>query len=436
MAAALLAAPAAFASGKDDLAAAQAADQRGDHTTAISLYTNALGSGVLTAREQAAAYRGRALDERDQQQFEKAIADQTEAVKRTPDDEMAFVERGATYAYVGRIDAALADFTAAIGLKPNDVTALTDRGAILVEQRDYARALTDLNAAVTAEPNNIDAILNRAAALRGLGDKDSAIVDFNAVIRLRPDVAAAYYERGNTYRDKGDAARSIADYNAAIRLKPDYVDAFNDRGLTYQLSRQYPKALSDFGTLAPNDPDPYYNRAKLYRDLGQYDHAIADYNVLISLSPRFPPAYNGRAYANFHAGRFEAAANDFKRSLMLASAQPYPILWLHLARLRLHQLDTEEFTANLKGIAGTEWPAPIASYVAHRITAAELLTTAARGDAATRPDRLRDADFFLGEDALANRQKATARRLFLDARRSCLIASPSYTGALAELRQR
>jgi tetratricopeptide (TPR) repeat protein len=219
-------------SGKDDLAAAQAADQRGDHATAISLYTNARGSGVPTEKEQAASYRGCALDERDQQQFEKAIADQTEAIKRTRDDEMAILERGAIYPYLGRIDATLVDFTTAIGLKPNDVTALTDRGAIL---------------AVTSEPSAIGAILNRAAALRGLGDRDSAIADINAVIRLRPDVAAAYYERGNTYRDKSDAARSIADYNTSMRLKPDYVDALTTaaRRINSQNNIQRPSAISE-----------------------------------------------------------------------------------------------------------------------------------------------------------------------------------------------
>jgi tetratricopeptide (TPR) repeat protein len=434
-----MAASQSLAGGKDDLAAAQVADQRGDRATAIALYTNALGSGLLTENEQAIAYRGRALNEREQRQFDKAIADQTEAIKRTPNEATAFVERGSTYAYIGRNDAALADFTAAIGLEPNDVTALTDRGAILIGQRDYAHALTDLNAAVAAEPNNVDAILNRAAALRGLGDKDGAIVDFGTVARLRPDDAIAYYERANTYRDKGDTARSIADYNTAIRLRPDYVDAFNDRGLTYQLSGQYPKALGDFETairLAPNDPDAYFNRAKLYRNLGQYDDAIADYNLLISLSPRFPPAYNGRAYANFHAGRFDAAANDFGRSLVLAPAQPYPVLWLHLARLRTHRPDAEEFAANVKAIAGTGWPAPIAVYLTHSITSAALLTAAARGDSATRSDRLCDANFFLGEEALAKNQKATARRFFLEGKRRCMNASPSYTGAVAELKHR
>jgi hypothetical protein len=70
------------------------------------------------------------------------------------------------------------------------------------------------------------------------------------------------------------------------------------------------------------------------------------------------------------------------------------------------------------------------------MTPAERLATGARDDAATRLDRLCDADFFLGEDALAKGKKAAARRSFLDARRNCPIPSPSYTGAVAELRHR
>ena len=272
-----------------------------------------------------------------------------------------------------------------------------------------------------------------------MGENDSAIADLDRVIRLRPDLAGGYYERGNAFRDKGDTERAIADYSSAICFKSDYAEAFNDRGLTYQMVRQYAKAIADLSAairLAPNRPDAYYNRARVYRDLGQYDNAITDYDAVIYFSPRFPPAYNGRGYTNFHAKRFEAAAGDFTRSLLLAPEQPYPALWLHLARLRARQFDNGEFAANLKTITSNEWPAPIAAYLTHRITSAELLAAAAQGETSTRSDHICDADFFLGEDALANCQKATARRLFVDAQRNCLVESPSYTGALAELDHR
>jgi tetratricopeptide (TPR) repeat protein len=299
--------------------------------------------------------------------------------------------------------------------------------------------LADLNKAVAAEPRNIEAILNRAAALRGLGDRDHAIADFDAVIKLRPDVASAYYERGNTYREKGDMTRAIADYSSSIRLKPDYIDAFNDRGLTYQFSKRFSKAFSDYATairLAPNDPDPYYNRAKLYRDLGQYDNAIADYNELIALTPRFPPAYNGRAYTNFHAGRFDAAVNDFRRSLAMTPGQAYPILWLHVANLRAQEDDNEELAANVKAIDNHAWPAPIASYFTRSLSAAGLIAEARHGNFTQRADWICDTDFFLGEDALAKRQKALARHYFLEASKTCRTASPSLTGAMVELRHR
>jgi hypothetical protein len=58
------------------------------------------------------------------------------------------------------------------------------------------------------------------------------------------------------------------------------------------------------------------------------------------------------------------------------------------------------------------------------------------GDAKTRPGRLCDANFFLGEDAVAAGQARTARRYFLAARKLCPISSPSYTGTVAELRRR
>jgi tetratricopeptide (TPR) repeat protein len=439
----LLAAPAAWADGKADLAAAQAADQRQDAAAAIPLYTSALASGVLSAAERSSALRGRALDERDQHQFEKAIADDTEAIKLDANDEQAFVDRATAYAYSGNVEAAVADLTTAIGLKPADVTALIDRGAIYAAQHDYSRALTDLNAAIKTEPDNLGAMLNRAAAYHGLGDNDKAIADLDTVIRLRPNLAGAYYDRGNAWRDKGkdkiSIGRAISDYTTAIKLKPEYADAYNNRGTAYQLAGDYLRALSDFAAairLAPNDPSAYYNRAKAFRDLGQYDNAIADYDSLLFLSPNFPGGYNGRAYANFAAGRFATSANDLTRSLTLDPKQIYPVLWLHVARLRLRQADGEDFAAHLAHAQAQAWPQPVAAFLTHKLSGAELLMAAQLGDAKSRADRVCDANFFLGEEALAAGQTRTARRYFLAARQNCPNSSPSYTGTVAELHRR
>jgi tetratricopeptide (TPR) repeat protein len=434
-----LAVPTAWADGKSDLAAAQAADQRHDSVAAIPLYTSALASGLLSLDEQRDALHARALDERDQHIFDRAIADDTEAIKLNPNDEQAFVDRATTHAYSGNIDAAVADLDAAIGLKPTDVTALIDRGAIYAAKHDYPRALADLNDAVKAEPENLGAILNRATAYHGLGDNDRALADLDTVIRLRPDLAGAYYDRGNAWRDKNNFARAIADYNKAIQLKPDYADVYNNRGTAYQLAGQNAKALNDFAMairLAPSDPSAYYNRAKIYRDLGQYDDAVADYDSLIFLSPNFAGGYNGRAYANFAAARYAATANDLKRSLTLDAKQVYPVLWLHLARLRLRQPDTPEFAANLGRLQAQAWPQPVVAFMARKLSGAELLMAAQLGDARTRTDRVCDANFFLGEDAVAAGQARNARHYFLAASKACPITSPSYTGTVAELHRR
>ncbi|HEX4194419.1 MAG TPA: tetratricopeptide repeat protein [Stellaceae bacterium] len=425
--------------GKGDLAAAQAADQRHDSAAAIPLYTSALASGTLSPDAQSAALHARALDERDQRHFDRAIADDTEAIKLKPDDEQAFVDRATTYAYSANIDAAIDDLNTAIGLKPTDITALIDRGAIYAAQHDYGHALTDLNAAVEAQPDNLGAILNRAAAYHGAGDNDKAIADLDTVIKQWPALAGAYYDRGNAWRDKNNLQRALADYSTAIRLKPDYADAYNNRGNAYQLAGQYPRALADFAVairIAPNEPSAYYNRAKVYRDLGQYDDAIADYDSLLYLTPNFPGGYNGRAYANFAAGRFAATANDLKRSLSLDGKQQYPILWLHLVRLRQRQIDSDEFAANLGAFDTHAWPQPVAAFLAHRLSGAELLMATQLGDARTRVNRVCDANFFLGEDAIAVGQKTNARRYFQAARKACPISSPSYTGTVAELRRR
>jgi hypothetical protein len=74
--------------------------------------------------------------------------------------------------------------------------------------------------------------------------------------------------------------------------------------------------------------------------------------------------------------------------------------------------------------------------MARKLSGAELLMAAQLGDARTRTDRVCDANFFLGEDAVAAGQARNARHYFLAASKACPITSPSYMGTVAELHRR
>ena len=66
----------------------------------------------------------------------------------------------------------------------------------------------------------------------------------------------------------------------------------------------------------------YYNRGVLYRDKGDHDRAIADYNEAIRLDPKFPQAYSNRGVAYHAKGDHDRSIADYNEAIRLDPEYP------------------------------------------------------------------------------------------------------------------
>src|SRR5258708_16457265 len=105
----------------------------------------------------------RAEHDMDAKQYDKAIADYTEAIRLKPDYADAHYNRGNAYYYLQQYDEAVADYSEVIRLKP-----------------DYA-----------------DAYYNRGDAYVDLRQHDKSVPAYTYVIRLKPHYTHPYHTRGN-----------------------------------------------------------------------------------------------------------------------------------------------------------------------------------------------------------------------------------------------
>jgi len=268
----------------------------------------------------------RQLKKEEQQVYEQAIADFTEAIRLDGNNAKTYRERGDAYADKRDYDKAIVDYNQAIRLNPRNSGAYISRGIVYAEKGDLDKAISDYNQAIRIEPNSSIPYNNRGNTYVSKGDYDKAIADFSQAIKLDPNYFHAYDGRGKAYNSKGDYDRAISDFNQAIRIAPNFKDAYGNRGYAYLYKGDYDKAIADYTQvirLDPNNTYAYNDRGNAYYNKGDYDKAIADYTQAIKLDPNNKYAYANRGNANYEKGDYDKAFADYTQAIKLDSNYAY-----------------------------------------------------------------------------------------------------------------
>lgn len=195
-------------------------------TTALVLSASGPAPSADPARDAAVCADLSAATERRFDACSGLIADVTLA----PDVRFeAFLRRAAVYFMEkGDYDRAIADTSEAIKLKPADARGHAARGNYRNAYNEYDKAIVDLSEAIRLAPDLVNAYAQRAYAYVQLGETDKAIADYSEVIARQPGDANTHYDRGGAYEKKGDYDNARADFEQAIRLQRDYAGEFPD----------------------------------------------------------------------------------------------------------------------------------------------------------------------------------------------------------------
>ena len=159
--------------------------------------------------------------------------------------------------------------------------------------------------------------------------------DIHGFIRSHNDNWLAYrdFDDGLASQNKADKAKSLKEkrkaYEEAIKHYTNALDrnlhlptVYNNRGNAYSDIGEFEYAIEDYNMviqLKPDDAVAYYNRGMAYGVKCKYDYAIKDFDMAIQLKPDLTVAYYNRGVAYKNKRENELAIADFTRAIELNS---------------------------------------------------------------------------------------------------------------------
>jgi protein O-mannosyl-transferase len=224
----------------------------------------ALWSHVIAhddANGPAMPYGNRAQHYRDKGNYEAALKDYSEALKREPKNSEILNSRGKTQfdmAMSGQFQLkqadlfqrAVADYRAAINV-PNvkskqKAEALANLGAAEGARENYPAAIQALSESIQLDPANENGYLNRSIAYANTKQFDKALADYDAYLKVKPFDANIWYEGGMVQRlmNKNDGA--VQYLNRAIQLDPKMGLAYLERARAQMQAGSKAAAQQDY----------------------------------------------------------------------------------------------------------------------------------------------------------------------------------------------
>ena len=200
---------------------------------------------------------------------------------------------------------------------PEEDGAYVNRGHWYRSINDYDRALNDYNKAIEINPKNFRAYSNRGKVYFDRNQDELALADYNRSIELNQEFAQSYANRGGLYGKMGNYEKSINDLNRSIELDPNHVESYLNRALTHYITQNYEAAIKDCNVYLLHNPDQagmFDMRGSCYRMTGKFEKSIRDHSIAIQLDPGEGIYYLNRSAAYQANGDGVNASADIKRA--------------------------------------------------------------------------------------------------------------------------
>lgn len=198
----------------------------------------------------------------------------------------------------------------AVRLAPNDAEVRKNYGLALADTGQYDQAISQLNMAVQMRPNFDKAYNNLGKALWGKGQYDEAIAAYQKAIAITPDYVKAHQNLAAALRDRKRTDEAITEYKKAIELDPQFIIAYEQLARLLCTEARIPEAQEVIQaglSVADNDADLHRLYGVTYREQGQWDQAIQEWEAAVRLMPDLYMAWENLVEGYKHQHRNDDA---------------------------------------------------------------------------------------------------------------------------------
>jgi tetratricopeptide (TPR) repeat protein len=119
---------------------------------------------------------------------------------------------------------------------------------------------------------------------------------------------------------------SLVSFALPARAKPQDADFYRKRGFDWYRKGEYDKAIADYDLAIRLDPDAdvYVKRGTAWYETDEYDKAIADFDQAIKINPKHAEAYLKRGTAWDHKGEYDKAIADYDQAIKINPKDDWP----------------------------------------------------------------------------------------------------------------
>ena len=240
-------------------------------------------------------FREKALEKRDEGDFESALDYADILIKIDPHSSNAYLVKGWILDNLGRNQQALESFEYALELMPSNLQA-SQGVASQYGKTDVKKALAYLDRAMADFPDEDGFVAEKARLLKKNGDHEGALAMWDKAMEIDPYRADYPYEKAELLLE-GNEIAAITLYNRAIGLNEKHAPSHKRLAKLNQLKN--PKAALEHMDIVvksePGNLDALLFRGDLLRRLGNFDIAIKQYKNILVLNETHFGALEGLA---------------------------------------------------------------------------------------------------------------------------------------------